>query len=276
MAVSEDHKMFGSIGGGIMEFRMVELAREHFKTPLEIFSKKLIHNTKDNPKSSGMICSGNQQVAFYPLDKEDLPLVDSILLSGKGNLIFTEKGFSFDTTDTGEKFSSVIKDEMIWTYIEQQGLKDHLIIFGAGHVSLALSNIFSHLGFYITVLDNRSFELTTFNDNHYAHSKKIIKYDNAGQFIGKGDNTYIVIMTFNHRDDQKILKQLIGKKLRYLGMMGSSEKVKTIFRNLGSDGITPEQLESVDAPIGLQINSRTPYEIAVSIAAKIISIKNED
>ena len=90
----------------------------------------------------------------------------------------------------------------------------------------------------------------------------------------EGDNVYVVIMTFAHKDDRRVLKRLLNKKIKYLGMMGSEEKVASIFSKLKEKGISQKELDWVDSPIGLPISSQTPDEIAISIAAKIISVKN--
>jgi len=71
-----------------------------------------------------------------------------------------------------------------------------------------------------------------------------------------------------------VLWQMLGKKIKYLGMMGSEMKVKTIFEKLREESVPQEQLDRVFAPIGLAINSASPEEVAVSIAAQIISVKN--
>ncbi|NOQ26693.1 MAG: hypothetical protein GQ564_15140 [Bacteroidales bacterium] len=71
-----------------------------------------------------------------------------------------------------------------------------------------------------------------------------------------------------------ILKQLAPKNLKYLGMIGSKNKVKNIYESLMNNGISKESLSKVDAPIGLPINSKTTAEIAISIAAKVIQVKN--
>jgi xanthine dehydrogenase accessory factor len=92
--------------------------------------------------------------------------------------------------------------------------------------------------------------------------------------VPEGFNVYAVIVTFSHKSDQMVLKQLLGKKIKYLGMMGSEMKVKTIFGKLREEGILQEQLDRVFAPIGLNIHSESPEEVAISIAAQIISVKN--
>jgi xanthine dehydrogenase accessory factor len=82
-------------------------------------------------------------------------------------------------------------------------------------------------------------------------------------------------MTFGHIADELVLKQLIRKKIKYLGMMGSASKVNQIYMNLLKAEYTKDDINNVHSPIGVSINSKTPEEIAISIAAEIIKIKNQ-
>jgi len=273
MAIAEDGELSGSIGGGVMEYNLVEKARKHFQNPLSIFSLMQDHAAEHSKASTGMICSGNQQVAFYPLELKDLSLVEDILQSESGHLIFNEEGIQFILEEL-EEVHTEIQSEDKWTFYERLGYAQKLYVFGAGHVSMAVSKLFKDLGFYITVFDNRNEDLNTFKNNNFAHEKKIIDYNHAADYIPEGDHIYVMIMTFSHKADQKLLAQLLAKKVIYLGMMGSDKKVDTIFSNLRKEGVSENLLARVDAPIGLPIKSQTPEEIAVSIAAKVILVKN--
>ena len=276
MAIVEDGKMNGSIGGGLMEYNMVELAKKQFDQSRGIFIKRQDHNSQKEEDSSGMICSGSQVITFYMINKTNLQLIESIVKADSGRLIFNESGILFKRAiNSPEEFTTDIKDENKWLFTEQIGLKNFLYIFGGGHVSVAVSRLFKQLGFHITVFDNRNRNLTTFKSNRFAQSKRIINFNEAAKYIPEGDNIYVVIMSFAHKNDKLVLKQLIDKEVKYLGMMGSDKKVKSIFEEIENEGVTRERLNWVDAPIGLPINSQTPDEIAVSIAAKIISVKFE-
>ena len=270
MAVSEDKELSGSVGGGAMEYSLVEVSKKLFNNFSHPFLIEKEHGSDDTKKSSGMLCSGSQKIAFYLLDDIYKKMVDEILNKGEGQLLFSENSIDFNTVSKlqGSKIESKIK----WLYVEEVGFKEHLVIFGAGHVSLELSKLFIGLDFHISLYDNRNANLSTFKNNTYAHQRKIINYNDVAAHIP--DKVYAVIMTFAHKDDSKILEQLLGKNLKYLGMMGSPEKVKTIFEELLKKEVPAKLLETVDAPIGLPINSHTPAEISISIAAKIISIKN--
>lgn len=275
MAVADDGDMSGSVGGGVMEYHLVEIARKQFHQEADIFLIKQEHQPQAAEQASGMICSGSQQIAFYPIDNTYLPIIKTLTQTTEGQLIYNQEGFILSPDiNISQAYTSEIEDKSHWKFTEHLGCYHHLYIFGAGHVSVAVSKIFKELGFHITVFDNRSNELTTLKNNTFAHSKQLIDYNDAAKYIPQGHHVYVVIMTFAHKDDQKILKLLLNKDIKYLGMMGSNEKVSSIFGQLLNEGIDARQLEKVNAPIGLPINSHTPQEIAISIAAKLISIKN--
>jgi xanthine dehydrogenase accessory factor len=275
MAVAEDGEMIGSIGGGVMEYNLVELAKKQILKSDGVFVKSQKHSAKNDPDSSGMICSGSQLIAFYPLEKKQISIIEKIVNVRKGVLIFDENGFRFiDEETSNQKYNLEIYEKGKWLLTEQLGLKDYLYILGSGHVSVSVSELFKILDFEVVVFDNRDEDLPTFKSNTYADSKQVINFEDVAQYIPEGDNIYVVIMTFSHNWDHKILQSLIDKKVKYLGMMASKKKRATIYGLLENEGVSKEQLSLVDSPIGIEIKSQTPAEIAISIAAKIISVKN--
>ena len=106
------------------------------------------------------------------------------------------------------------------------------------------------------------------------HGRGSHEQDLAGLIPG-GDDHYVVIMTFGYRTDDLALRALMPKSFRFLGVLGSRSKIKQMFDGYRREGMAPERLSQVYAPVGLAINSRTPEEIAVSIAAQLIGIKNQ-
>jgi xanthine dehydrogenase accessory factor len=93
--------------------------------------------------------------------------------------------------------------------------------------------------------------------------------------IPAGDNIYVVVMTLGYKSDETVIRSIVGKDLRYFGVLGSKAKMKTLMNALIADGVSKDRLSQIHAPIGLPINSHTPDEIAVSIAAEIILVKNK-
>jgi xanthine dehydrogenase accessory factor len=150
----------------------------------------------------------------------------------------------------------------------------HLVIAGAGHIGKAMTHLGSMLGFEVTVIDDRP-ELA--NKNNLPEASHIIVNDvgKAMRDIKKDRDTYIIIVTHGHKDDAEALKSCIGEGLAYTGMIGSKKKISAMRLNFIENGwATPEQWDSVYTPIGLEIKSQTIEEIAVSIAAQLVLVKN--
>ncbi len=281
MMVGADDTLEGSIGGGIMEYNMVEHARNLLqKKTLHIEIKHQVHNTEAENDRSGMICSGKQTIAFVPLSEADIPTIEQIIQTlAVGKQVYmhaSPQGLALqETASTTDRIVCTLPKDGAWSYYESLGYKHRLLIFGAGHVSVALSQVFSLLGFYVELFDNRK-KLNTFHENKFVHQKHVIDYEQADKFVAEGKQTYVVIMTFSHDSDLLVLSKLWNKKINYLGLMGSKNKVKKLFGILNTQGVTSEQLAHVKAPIGVNIRSETPTEIAISIAAQIIDLKNKD
>ena len=165
------------------------------------------------------------------------------------------------------------EDDGTWLYRGPIGLEDTLYIIGGGHVGLALSRVAATLPFRIVVLDNRE-DLATMAANRWAHQRQVVDYDRIADHVVEGDRSWVVIMTFGHTHDRQVLEGLLGKELAYLGLMGSEAKVLQLFAAMLEDGSPAADLEGVKAPIGVPIGSHTPEEIAISVAAEIIAMRN--
>jgi xanthine dehydrogenase accessory factor len=286
MAVTAGGERSGTIGGGAMEKDLADqavslLARGSGRPRL----LKLLHHEgasarRSAVRSSGGICSGWQRLALLPLAGGDSGAVDSLLFALKrnrpGRLLVSPQGLEFAPgkrrTGAGT-FSSRSPGD--WTYCEETGMRPILTIIGGGHVGLALSRIMAGLDFHVRVLDDRA-ELATMEANAWAQERQVVRYRGIGRHVEEGRDSYAVVMTFGHQADEEVLGRLIAKKLRYLGLLGSPAKIAQIFASLRRKGATAAQLRRVHAPVGVPIHSHTAEEIAVSIAAEIISIKNRE
>lgn len=279
MAVSKNKEMTGSIGGGRMEHDLVDDAVTNLKADTKVlWIKKLYHQGDSREDSSGMICSGAQTIFAMTLGQENLPSIENILDSISSNEKFAirldSKGLRFINKDLlQQKIVFNFKDDKNWFYQENISQQDMIYIIGGGHVGLALSRVMSILGFYVVVLDNRN-SLQTMEQNHFANEKKVINYDEILNYLEDGGHSYVAIVTHTHDTDKFTLQKLLGKNFKYIGMMGSKAKVKNVMNDLRQLGYTEEQLNKIHSPIGIEINSETPEEIAISIAAEIIKIRN--
>lgn len=277
MAVNEDEVLFGTIGGGIMERDLLFNAREELKSKKKSFAKTLYHNQNDKNESSGLICGGKQTFIFNFLNESNIDLVNKIITylesQTRSVLVNSQNGIFVQTNiNQTNKFVFNYADENIFEYKEIYGISDTVYIIGGGHVGLALSKVMANLDFYIVIVDHRD-EVFTMSENIYAHKKTIMNYDKIDNVIREGNNSYVVIVSPQHLGDEVALKSVVNKNVKYIGMMGSKKKIKTIFENLLKSGIDKELLNKVHSPIGLEIGAESPDEIAISITAEIIKVK---
>jgi xanthine dehydrogenase accessory factor len=147
-----------------------------------------------------------------------------------------------------------------------------LLIAGAGHVGTALARLAVELEFKVVVVDDRA---------DFANAERLpppiepVAADIEATLRGFAIDaaTYVVIVTRGHRHDEQALAAVIELPARYVGMIGSRRKIKTVFDNLKAAGVKPELFDRVHSPIGLDIDAVTVPELAVSIAAELISIR---
>jgi len=279
MAVNAKEEMEGSIGGGIMEYKFVEMAKEKLKVGGQGSGiRKQIHDKSAAKNQSGMICSGEQTILLYSVRKKDSASIKKIISSleqnKNGTLELSPEGIKFSKEITENDFQFEMKSEDDWLYKEKTGYKNHLFVIGGGHCALAFSKLMSSMDFYIRVYDERK-NLKTMKENDSVHEKHVVNdYAELNKLIPSGNNHYVVIMTFGYRTDDVAVKALLDKQFRYLGLLGSQTKIEKMFDDYRNEGVSEEFLQMIHTPIGLPIKSQTPEEIAVSIAAEIIKIKN--
>jgi xanthine dehydrogenase accessory factor len=273
MAVTADGTFYGTIGGGIMEHKLVEKAKSMLNQNERVVSLMRQHHDKEHANDrSGMICSGSQLNAFIPLSSSDTETIKEICKAEKNTIQLSPTGIEI-TAEPAQGLQYKTGED--WLYSEAINQQPVIHIIGGGHVGLALSELMHYLGFYIKLYDDRP-ELNTIAANSFAHEKYIINYETAGDHFVQVENDYAVIMTIGYRTDKTVLKQLMDKPFFYLGLLGSQHKVDTLFRELKEEGAEQELLDKVFSPIGLNIASKTTKEIAVSIAAEIIQKKNKE
>ncbi len=149
--------------------------------------------------------------------------------------------------------------------------KFQAIVLGGGHISQPLVQILSLLDFDVTVIDDRP---DFANQARFPGAAKVIceSFQPALKKLTIGNDTALIIVTRGHRYDLDCLRAIIGEKARYLGMIGSKRRVLEIINLLKEEGAPDGFAEQLRAPIGLDIEAETPAEIAVSIAAEVVSV----
>ncbi len=283
MAVGMDGELIGSIGGGVMEVNLVEQSRVFLdaetggRGDAGTKFREQVHQ-RNSPNASGMICSGKQTVIFKLLTPSDTTVVDSItnaLIERRPDLLtITLDKFSGGPPEGGTQNTFEKLSDTDFRYTEALGFNNDLYIVGGGHCALALSELMSKMDFHISLFDDRP-DLNTIEKNEFAHQVTIIdSYTEIGDRVPSGERSYVVVMTLGYKSDEQVIRALMDKEFKYFGVLGSNAKMSSMFKELIKEGLPVERLDRIRTPVGIQINSRTPEEIAVSIAAEIISVKN--
>lgn len=158
-------------------------------------------------------------------------------------------------------------------FIEVLHPEPRLIIAGAGYVAQALSKLALNLDFRIVVIDDRR----DLADPHVFNDRVQLTFGDIPQTIRElepDEASWIVVVTRSHHLDKDALRAALETPARYVGMIGSPGKIKNIYRDLLKEGVPRERIEQVHSPIGLDLGAETADEIALSIAAEMIMLRN--
>lgn len=188
----------------------------------------------------------------------------------KGHLKYAER-YGFVDIDL-----SNVPQEWDTAYLEYIQPRPHLVIAGGGHIGRSLAHLGSLLAFEVSIVDDRP-EFA--NRSHIPDADHFVLKDIglAMEEIQAGPDTYIVIVTRGHTHDGAALKACIGSKAAYIGMIGSLHKIGIMKKQfIEKQWATPEQWAAIYAPIGLDIGSKTVEEIAISIAAQLVEVRNSE
>ncbi|MDJ0717200.1 MAG: XdhC family protein [Prochloraceae cyanobacterium] len=278
MFVSQSGEIFGTIGGGVMEFELIERAKEILKHKdflPEI--QTLFHRSSGVGEKSGLICGGSQTNLYYlchpQRDRETLEKVVSFLQKDISSCLYIEpEGISVQEQAVilTQPQINLIQASGRWLYQEQLLNRNRIAIIGGGHCALALSRVMQQLDYEVLVFDTRPL-VTTLIQNTYAQFIKIVQnYQETGGLIPFPELTFVVVMTTDFLSDVRALLGVLSLPCPFIGVMGSSDKIAQICQCLHAAGVSKNLLSRLYAPVGLSIGSHTPEEIAISVAAQII------
>jgi xanthine dehydrogenase accessory factor len=303
IVISADGGSYGTIGGGMMEAKVVMEARAVHGSG----KSRLIHFDLDNQdvNTFEMICGGKATVMleYLGVTQDNIEffrcLQDAMAKGADGVLItlFTDN----DPTQADVSHCLLFGDGRVaeQRHLEAEDmeilragvnatrsattvrLKDRqalleplsrtktLYCFGAGHVAVPTARIAALAGFRVIVVDDRA-ELASVERFPYATIHVVTDFDCALDGLNVDADSYIVIFTREHRYDRIVLEKALKTDAGYIGMIASRKKRDAIYEALLTEGVKRKDLERVHSPIGLDIGAETPEEIAVSIAAELI------
>ena len=211
--------------------------------------------------SSGTVGGGALEARVI----EEFPRV---LAEKKSRLIH----FQLNNSDAGELGMICGGEQDVFLDLIASGSR--LVIFGGGHVGLALARVAAAIDFSALVADDRA----EFVDrDRFPDATELLhfSFENGDwKSLGINDETYLVIITRGHSFDRICLEKALNTPARYIGMIGSRSKVDETLNSLEEEGIPVREDPRIYSPIGLHLGDKSPGEIAISIMAEIIKVKS--
>lgn len=181
---------------------------------------------------------------------------------------------SFELTEKGSLHMKC--GGFVRAYIKVFAKREKLLIMGGGHLGAELYTLGKFLNKYVVIFDDRE-EFA--NRKRFSEADEIIfgKMEETIKNYSVDENSYIIIVTRGHENDKECLKAILDKKVspKYIGMVGSRGKVLSTYKELLDEGYSKEELKKIYSPIGLDISSSEPKEIALGIMAEITAVKNQ-
>ena len=181
---------------------------------------------------------------------------------------------SFELTEKGSLHMKC--GGFVRAYIKVFSKREKLLIMGGGHLGAELYTLGKFLNKYVVVFDDRE-EFA--NRERFPEADEIIfgKMEETVKNYSVDENSYIIIVTRGHENDKECLKAILDKKVspKYIGMVGSRGKVLSTYKELLDEGYSKDELKKIYSPIGLDISSSEPKEIALGIMAEITAVKNQ-
>lgn len=177
----------------------------------------------------------------------------------------TSFAFSFDHGEQGMVCGGGMEGYgIVW------GAGHRLVLFGGGHVAQSIAPLAQATGFAVAVVEDRPELAAQFPEARFI----VANPAEYAQKVPLTKNDYVVICTRGHRTDDDALRYCLAHATPYLGMIGSQKKVATLFDTLRREGVADDALRRVYAPVGLDVASNAPAEIAISVLAEILLVKN--
>ena len=289
MLVGREGRIYGTIGGGAVEYRSEHIAAEQLAKRASLEHDFTL--TKDDVQNLGMICGGDVKVFFHYIPAGD---ANAIAVSDEAGVRF-ERGDSFwlvsdlardGALSVADKASAPewllpylsghpqrVKDEEHDIFAEQLNSSGRVYIFGGGHVAQALEPVLTNIGFRCVVMDDRP-DFTRRELFPTAEEIKLIDFSNIAASVSITGEDYVCVMTRGHAFDTVVQSQILPLRPYYVGVIGSRAKAAGVRRQLIENyGVSEADCDIVTTPIGLDIGAETPAEIAISIAAQLIAVR---
>ena len=299
MAVTSDMAMIGSVSGGCVETAVIEEALNSLddgKPRLLTFGV-----SDDEAWDVGLTCGGKISVFVEPLDagwwdtvtndvrNNQIAATVTVLegnAAGQKSLVGADGTIQYASSTLDARlhdtFTQVAQSRLQSGRVEAKGQpvmvdlhqpRPHLIIIGGVHVAMPLQNFARQLGFRVSLVDPRQ----VFAAPERFPEVETISHrypDKALPQLGLDKNTYIAVLTHDPKIDDKALTTALPTDVPYVGVLSSSRTHEKRLARLTEAGLTQAQMDRIRTPVGIDIGAQTPEEIALSIMAEIVAVRN--
>lgn len=276
MLVGSQGRIYGTIGGGNLEYQAISKGQQQIARRENFLFEYVL--TAERVANLGMICGGSCKVLFCYLEAES----DAVRQSVAQAVAAAKKQepywllLPFDAgplkvvnhADVQGRRGKLLAAGKEY-YAEQFAYDGRVYIFGGGHLAQEVVPLLAHLDFTCVVIDDRE-EFS--NPALFPGAAEVLQLD-FKQLTGHLKlqvKDYAAVMTRGHLHDADVERFLLQSEAGYIGVVGSRRKAQLTRETLLAEGCSEQQLDRIITPIGLDIGSETPAEIAVSIAAQLI------
>jgi len=271
----------GTIGGGIMEANLLAAATDALEQKsYRPRIQRLVHRKNGESQASGLICAGEQTnltaVLRGPAQAAAIArFVDALAHQDERSATLSIDPDGLDVTDTGPDPAlpplRLQHDGGDWCYAEENVSRRRLAIVGGGHCGQALARLGLTVGYRIDVFDTRAGLLDANDWPDEVRRHALADYAELAVRLERPELTRVVVMTTAVTQDIEALAAIASKDCRWLGVMGSRSKIRVIRTALRERDIDKTAIDAVHGPIGFDMKSDTPPEIAVSIMGQLLA-----
>jgi xanthine dehydrogenase accessory factor len=178
----------------------------------------------------------------------------------------------YDLNDDLAQENGLVCGGQLDIHVDPLAPAPHVYVIGAGHVGWHVAHFADAAGFKVHVVDDRE---KFANAQRFPNAEVVVEPIAAWlERTTFAPAAFVVVVTRGHRDDLDALRALVGRDLKYLGLIGSRAKVARLSTALREEGLAADALARVHSPIGLDIGAVTPAEIGISIVAELIAIRH--
>jgi xanthine dehydrogenase accessory factor len=266
MVVRPDGAFHGTIGGGQLEFRMLDIAREMLaqgRPPARIVDQAL-------GPDLGQCCGGRVKILIETFGPEDLEDIEAFAKAEAEGVFEVE--CRLDQGRVRREFPSAVGDDRGTEWREVHGeARTPVCLFGAGHVGRALVLALAPLPFSVRWLDDRE---DAFPPHIPANATPVSLQDPVAEIAQAAPRSLILVMTHDHPLDMAITAAALRRDFPYVGLIGSATKRARFEKRFRELGLSESRIRALVCPIGLpEIASKEPAVIAASVAAQLLQVR---